>query len=441
MMKPLPRRNREAATAIDGARESVARDTQKRKPRARIAARISLAVIVCTVLTLGLFRLRSPAAHSVEIARERLVIGTAERGPFREYVPVHGTLEPEESIFLDSVEGGRVTAIHVVEGTNIKSGTAVVALANTELELQVIAREAQYSEQLSNLASTQIAFDQADRRYEQELLDAQLKIDLSEASLARRLPVEKTGVSQSEIDRLHSELAHQKKSAELLRRARRSDSKHAKRNLSQLRRSVGRMDQSLGILRASLTDLAISAPIDGQLTTLNVKVGEVVAPGQRVGQVDKMGRYKVRAKVDEFYLPRVRKGQVATATIGQQVVKLVVDRVYPTVADRQFEIDLVFADSPPAGQRRGQSLRVQLELGGDEDALAIPNGPFYDQTGGQWAFVVSSNGSVANRRELSLGRRTPTHIEVRTGLKPGERILTSSYQDFLDAQTVELVSK
>jgi len=372
------------------------------------------------------------------ILTDRIVTGVASYNDFSETIPVNATLIPENTVFLDTVEGGRVMQLHVEDGATVSAGTALVTLKNTDLELQVIGREAQYTQQLSNLAQSQIAFDQSQLRYDRELMDAQLQIDLTRASLERRLPIEQTGVSQSEIDRLQAELSHQEATHALIQKAKQRDTRNANRNLTQLKQSVGRMEDSVDIMRESLDQLTLRAPINGRVSALTLQPGQVLAPGSRVGQVDVAGSFKVRAYVNEFYLSRLTTGQTATASIAGQNYDLSVSKIYPTIANRQFEVDLLFDVAVPENPRRGQNVRVRIVMGDADQALTIPTGPYEAKTGGQWVFVLSPDGKSAFRRDIEVGRKSPEHIEVLSGLTSDEKIITSSYDAYGDSQSITL---
>lgn len=376
-----------------------------------------------TYVTLGLNPTQTVQA-------DRVMTGMAELSQFGETIPVNGSIIPEDTVFLDTVEGGRVINIHVEDGALVTAGTALVTLKNSDLELQVIGREAQYAQQLSNLAQSQIAFDQSQLRYDRDLMDAELQIDLTRSALERRLPIEETGVSQSEIDRLRAELSHQEETYALIETAKKRDTQNATRNLTQLRQSVIRMEDSVDIMRDSLDQLTLRAPIDGRVSALTLQPGQVLSPGSRIGQVDVAGTFKLRAFVNEFYLNRLTVGQTATANMSGQAYDLTVSKIYPTISNRQFEVDLTFTSERPVNLRRGQSVRARISMGDEIETLTIPTGAYEASTGGQWLFVISPDGRSATRRPIETGRKSPDRIEVLSGLSVGERVLTSSYDAY-----------
>ncbi|MEP3891324.1 MAG: efflux RND transporter periplasmic adaptor subunit [Hellea sp.] len=441
-MRPLPKRKSQKPVGVSSEPKVVdipSKMDQAVAPSRRYGRSIALGLIAVLLLggagiaykTIGL-------NNSQSVVAERVTTGTASFNSFSETIPVNATLIPENTVFLDTVEGGRVMNLHVEDGEAVTAGMPLVTLKNSDLELQVIGREAQYTQQLSNVAQSQMAFDQSQLRYDRELMDAQLQIDLTRASLQRRLPIEQTGVSQSEIDRLQAELNHQEATYALVEKAKLRDTQNANRNLNQLKQSVKRMEDSVDIIRGSLDQLTLRAPIDGRVSALTLQLGQVLSPGSRVGQVDVAGSFKVRAYVNEFYLNRLAKGQLASASLAGQDYDLSVTKIYPTIANRQFEVDLLFKGTLPENLRRGQNIRVRILMGDAEQALTIPTGPYEATTGGQWVFVLSADGKTAARREIEVGRKSPDRLEVLSGLTSDEKIITSSYDAYGDSQRISL---
>ena len=408
------------------------------RPARRYESRIKRAAIIAAavlVIAAASFAYRAYVlSPEVRLAADRVSLVRVEQTPFTEFVPATGTLVPLHTVFLDTVEGGRVTQVLIEEGETVVAGTPLARLENTDLELQVMAREAAYTEQLGTLARTEMGFDQTMLAYDLDLANAQLAIELTRADLGRRLPRERTGVPQSEIDRLQAELSHQEAMHARIAEARARDRANAERNLNQLRGSVTRMADSLELLRANLEGLAITAPIDGQVSLLDVRLGEVVPPGARVGQVDQLDGYKLRAMVDEFYLGRLAIGQQASAEIGGETVILEILRLSPSVENRQFAAEFAFTTPPPQTLRRGQTLRVRVDISATAETLTLPYGSYFEQTGGLWVFVRDEASATLERRSVTFGRRNPEQIEVLAGLAEGETVLVSSY-DGLTGET------
>jgi HlyD family secretion protein len=266
----------------------------------------------------------------------------------------------------------------------------------------------------------------------------QRQIDQISDDLERQKPLENEGISIAAIRNLEADLAHREAERTSIEQSQAAERQVAQSNLSQLEQSISRMTRSLALVRENLDNLNVTAPIAGQLTGFELKVGEVIGSGQRIGQIDTINSYKVTAMVDEFYLSRIAFGQAASVDIGGTVHAMRVSKIYPDVRERQFAVDLDFAGAPPEGIRRGQTMRPRIELGDTAESLVVANGPFYDETGGLWMLVVSGDGGTAVRRSVTLGRRNPEAVEVISGLSAGDRVITSSYQSFKDVERIDL---
>jgi HlyD family secretion protein len=364
------------------------------------------------------------------VGAERVTVSPVAYDTFREYIPVTGNVVPRTTVYLDAIEGGQITAVHVEEGAFVTAGQPLVTFKNTNLELQVIGAEAQLTEQLNSLSTTRQNLEQSKLRNQRELIEIEYQIDRLTRELARRQPLVATGgVTKGQIDDLEAELTRYRSLRSPVEQQVRLDEEFGANQLVRMSEALDAMNKSLAIARDNLGNLVIVAPIDGQLTSLEANAGESKARGQRVGQVDELDAFKVSAFVDEFYLSRVALGQLAEVEIDGKSYVLEVSKEYPGVRDRQFEIDLKFSgDAPPI--RRGQTVRMRLEIGQPADTLVLANGAFYDDTGGQWVFVVDESGDFATRRDVRFGRRNPEGVEVLEGLRDGERVITSSYDSF-----------
>jgi HlyD family secretion protein len=373
------------------------------------------------------------------VGGERITVARVSYGTFHEYIPVTGNVVPLATVYLDAVEGGQVTDVFVEEGALVNAGDALVRLKNTGLQLEVIGAEAQLTEQLNYLATNRLTFEQSRLARQRELLEIQYQLDLAERHLAQLRPLVATGgVAQSEVDDLEATLTYYRGLEVAVRDAQAVDAEFQATQMASMDEALGVMNANLDIARENLNDLTIIAPIDGQLTLLEAEVGESKAPGVRIGQVDQVNAFKVTALVDEFYLSRVVIGQRATAEIAGDEYVLELTKVYPGVQNRQFEVDLAFGDRVLPNIRRGQTLRLRLEIGAPAETLVLANGAFFDDTGGQWAFVMAPSGDVAERREVRLGRRNPDGIEGLGGLDVGDTVITSSYQQMLDFDRIQI---
>ncbi|HVS22976.1 MAG TPA: HlyD family efflux transporter periplasmic adaptor subunit [Gammaproteobacteria bacterium] len=376
--------------------------------------------------------------RTLTVGSERLTVSKVSYGTFREYIPVTGNVVPRTTVYLDAISGGQVTEVRVEEGAFVKAGDPIVTFKNTELQLRVIQTESQASEQLAQLSNLRMSYDSTHLRNLRDLVDVEYNIDRLQRELKRKRPLVATGgATVGQIDDLEAELKRYQGWLEQSKEALRLDEEFRSNQIARMNAAQDAMNKNLSITRENLENLVIVAPITGQLTLLDANIGESKTSGQRIGQVDEVGAFKVNAFIDEFYLTRVAIGQVATVDIDGKTYELTVSKVYPEVTNRQFEVDLLFKGDPPAGIRRGQTVRMRLEIGQPADTLVLANGAFFDDTGGQWVFVVDPSGDFAERRPVRFGRRNPEGVEVLGGLKQGEEVITSSYESFLNFDRIQ----
>jgi len=376
--------------------------------------------------------------RTLTVGSERLTVSKVSYGTFREYIPVTGNVVPRTTIYLDAISGGQVTEVHTEEGAFVKAGEPIVTFKNTDLQLRVIQTESQASEQLAQLANVRLQYDNTHLNNLRNITEAEYQIDRLERDLKRKRPLLETGgTTQGAIDDLEAELTRDRANLVTAKEALRIDEQFRTTQIETTNTAEDAIRKNLEITRENLENLVIVAPIAGQLTLLDANVGESKAAGQRIGQVDEVGAFKVNASIDEFYISRVAIGQTATVDIDGKSYELTVSKVYPEVTNRQFEVDLLFSGDPPATIRRGQTVRMRLEIGQPADTLVLANGAFFDDTGGQWVFVVDPSRDFAERRPVRFGRRNPEGIEVLGGLKQGEEVITSSYESFMTFDRIQ----
>lgn len=376
--------------------------------------------------------------RTLTVGSERLTVSKVSYGTFREYIPVTGNVVPRTTIYLDAIAGGQVTEVHTEEGAFVKAGEPIVTFKNTDLQLRVIQTESQASEQLAQLANVRLQYDNTHLANLRNITESEYQIDRLERDLKRKRPLLETGgTTQGAIDDLEAELTRDRANLVTAQEALRIDEQFRKTQIETTTTAESAIRKNLEITRENLANLIIVAPIAGQLTLLEANVGESKAAGQRIGQVDEVGAFKVNAFIDEFYISRVAIGQTAAVDIDGKSYELTVSKVYPEVTNRQFEVDLLFSGDPPAAIRRGQTVRMRLEIGQPADTLVLANGAFFDDTGGQWVFVVDPSGAFAERRPVRFGRRNPEGIEVLGGLKQGEEVITSSYESLMSFDRIQ----
>jgi HlyD family secretion protein len=400
--------------------------------------KIALAAIGVLLLVL-LFWWFAPASNSQTVETSRLTISTAQRGRFDDFLPLRARVEPLVTIYLDAVEGGRVEQRLVEDGAMVQQGQLLAVLSNSDLQLNVLARQTEVTQQINSMRSQELALSQTRLANERAVIEAQLAVQTARRQYELQRPLAERGfVPRRQL--MDSRDAYEAAQARLnvLRRTQATDEQLQSSQLAQLRASAAALNQSLELARASLDSLNLRAPVAGQLTSFEIQVGQSFNRGERLGQIDSAGRNKLRAQVDEFYLGRVAEGQVATAEVGGRPYRMRVSKIYPQVRNGAFEIDLQFLGQEPADLQRGQTVQIRLTLGDPAPALLIPNGAFYNETGGNWVFVVSPDGGSAVKRQVRLGRRNADYIEVLEGLDPGERVITSPYTGFAERDRLSL---
>lgn len=379
--------------------------------------------------------------RTLKVANDRIVVSKVTSGQFDDFIPVRGRVEPLKTVFLDAIEGGRVDEKYVEDGAFVEAGQPIVRLSNTQLQLDVISRNAQVTEQINNLRNRELALEQNRLGHKRNLVDINYQIIRLERMVSRLTPLLATGATtQSRFNDASDELTYYKNRLEVTLESQASDERLQNAQMKQLTASAAQLEYNLKFAESSLDNLNVKAPVSGKLTAFDVEIGQSVGRGERLGQLDDPTRFKVSAQIDEFYLGRVDLGQTAQLTNGGQSYTLAIVKVYPQVTNGQFKVDMTFQGETPSNIRRGQTLQTRLQLGDPTDALLIPNGAFYQDTGGNWIFVVSADGSQAVRRNVRLGRRNLRFIEVLDGLELGEQVVTSPYTSYVDMDRLQLGS-
>lgn len=409
---------------------------RKKWPPKRIALYAGIALVVVLVAGAVLF---GDTRSSLNVEQQKITIATVQEGPFQEFIPVTGTVQPIKTVYMDAADGGRVEAIYVEEGTLVEEGDSLLRMANTNVQMEMMFREADLYEQLNNLRATRLAMEQNRLQLKQDMAEIEYQTSVQGRNWERaRKLIEGNMISNEEFQRAKEDYEYWNTRKELVAESQRQDSIMRDLQVEQLEQSVSRMQQNMAIVREKFNNLVLRAPISGQLSALNAEIGELKHAGTRLGQIDVLDSYKLRAAIDEYYIGRISPGLSGEAEIGGKTYELVIKKVYPEVQQSRFEIDLEFVDGFPQGIRRGQSVQVRLALGESTTALIIPRGGFYQTTGGNWIYVLDPSGDFASKRTIRLGRQNPQMYEVLEGLTSGDQVITSSYDNYGDFEKLVL---
>lgn len=393
---------------------------------------IAIGYIGGVMLVLAAVWASSFTTTRVRVEAARITIGTVQKGLFKEFIPVTGTVQPIQTVFLDALEGGTVKHRFVEDGTHVKVGDPILELSNPQLHMDAINREAQLLDQQNNLRNTRLSMDQQTTRLKDDLLnlDKELKRLERDRVVDERLMRDSLLAANTFLSNMEN-LAYMREKRKLIAANVRSDSTFRQSQLGSITNNLALIDQNLEFLRENLQNLVIKAPIDGQLSGLNVELGQTRQRGERIAQIDVLESFKVRARIPEHYVSRVSIGLVGTFVHAGREHSIEVFKVYPEVSNGEFDVDLRFVGDKPE-VRRGQTFQVRLQLGEDMEAVMLPRGPFFQDSGGAWVYVVDASGR-ARKHEVKLGRQNPDMYEVAEGLVPGDRVVTSRYNGFNNA--------
>jgi HlyD family secretion protein len=378
-------------------------------------------------------------SSKLNVESERLTISEVKFGQFQEFIPITGTVQPIETFFLDVSEGGRVVQKYVEEGAFVNVGDPIIRMDNAELTLSVIYNQANVFSQINNLRSTRLSMEQNRLNLRSQILDIEYDlIDKKRIYENNKILFEKNLISKIEFDRSKEQYEYAVQKKNLTFETYRQDSLFRAQQIAQLEQSVETLQSNLSVTKTQLENLTVRAPIKGQLTALNAEIGQSIARGENLGRIDVIDSNKVRASIDEHYIARVLPGQKGEFTFAEKSYELIIKTVFPQVTNGRFEVDMHFVGEVPNGIRRGQTLHIRLELGELGEAVTIDRGGFYQTTGGQWIFVIDKSGGFATKRSIKLGRQNTNSFEVIEGLKPGEKVITSSYDTFGDVEKLVL---
>ena len=403
--------------------------------------RIAMVVGVFLILALIIFVVISTGGKSkLNVDKDRISISEVKDGVFQENIPVSGIVLPTTTIYLDALEGGRVEEKYVEDGAIMKKGEPILRLSNTDLELSLVNQETSVYNLLTQMQISQNAARQNTINKLNQMTDVENALIEGERiyKLNKKLYDQKA-IGRQEFQEAQNNYNYQKQRKILAEQILRQDSISVKEEEEQARNSYIRTQSALKLMRKKVDDLVVKAPVDGQLTSLDSEIGQSINKGDRLGQIDVLSGFKVRADIDEHYISRIYTGQNGTFAFNNNNYDLLIKKVYTQVSNGRFQVDMQFQEEVPQGIRRGQSLQIRLALSDEKQAILVPKGGFFQQTGGNWIFKLDADGNLAYKVDIQLGSQNTEYYEVIQGLSPGDKVITSSYDNYGDKQ--ELILK
>jgi HlyD family secretion protein len=387
--------------------------------------------IVIAMIVLIYMAFFADRTSTYKVEKDKLIIETVIEDQFNDYITVSGTVEPISTIFLDAQEGGRVEEKLIEEGSMVKKGDIILRLTNPDLHLNILDSEAQLAEKENFLRNTQIAMEQDRLQIKRELLNLKYDIERKERNYQQNVILIKDNlISREEFIRSKEDVDMARQSKDLFIERQKQDSVFRSVQVNNMINNLDNMRKNLALVRERVENLNVRATVEGELGLLVPEIGQSISRGENMGQINVLTSYKVTAQIDEHYIDRVRTQLTATLDRQGNKFDLVVKRVYPEVRNGTFKIDMIFRDSMPENIRTGQTYYISLQLGQPKVSILVPIGGFFQETGGQWIFVLDPSESFAYKRNITIGRKNPKYYEVLDGLKAGEKVIISGYETF-----------
>ena len=402
--------------------------------------RVSLYAVVLLFISFVLYSFFFADKRSkLNVDLEKITIAEVRFGVFQDFIPVTGTVLPSTTRYLDAKEGGIIQSIEKETGDLVEVGDVILRLSNSNLELSVLGQQASLYEQINRSTTTRLSLNQNDLNQQQRLAEIEMRLGVLKPQYERfKTLYEKDLISKQEFEQVEEEYKYNVKRKELTYESYQNDSTARMRQLQELDASEGRMRQNLEGVSRLLDNLIVRSPIIGQLATPDHELGQNIVRGERIGQIDVVGSYKVRVRIDELYLPRVDIGLKGSFAQSNKNYELVITKIFPTITEGRFEVDMEFTGEQPSSIKRGLSVRIRLELGNSAQALLLPMGGFYKDSGGNWVYLLDDSGDRAVKKDIRLGRKNSEYFEIMGGLEEGQKVITSSYDHFGDNQVLLL---
>ena len=389
------------------------------------------------LLAFVIYLIARPNNKTLRVDKDTVTISSAVKGEFNDYIRISGRVQPMTTIQLSPQEGGIVEKILIEEGSPVKAGDAILILNNDNLDLQILNSEAELAEKENILRNTQIQMEQQKLDVRQNVLEYGTNVErLRRAYEQQRALYEDKLIAKEDYLKAEEDYKLALQKYDLIRERSKQDSLYRGTQIDRMEESLENMQLNMSMIRRRKSNLIVKAPIDGELGLLDVVLGQNIASGTKIGQINSVGVYKVEAQIDEHYIDRVSAGLEATFERQGETYSTIIRKVYPEVRDGKFKADFKFDGEQPDNIRAGQTYYLNLQLGQPEEAVIIPRGTFYQKTGGKWIYVVNKEGTKAIKREIRIGRQNPQYYEVLEGLEPGERVITSGYDTYGDSDVL-----
>ncbi len=389
------------------------------------------------LLMFVIYLIARPNNKTLRVDKDTVTISAAVKGEFNDYIRISGRVQPMTTIQLSPQEGGIVEKILIEEGSPVKAGDAILVLKNDNLDMQILNSEAELAEKENIQRNTQISMEQQKLNVRQNVLEYGVQVErLRRAYEQQKALYEDKLIAREEYLKAEEDYRLAKQKYDLVCERAVQDSLYRSTQINRMEESLESMILNMQMIRKRKSNLVVKAPIDGELGLLDVVLGQSIAAGTKIGQINSVGTYKVEAQIDEHYIDRVIAGLEATFERQGETYSTVIRKVYPEVRDGKFKADFKFDGEQPDNIRAGQTYYLNLQLGQPEEAVIIPRGTFYQKTGGKWIYVVNKEGNKAVKREIRIGRQNPQYYEVLEGLEPGERVITSGYDTYGDSDVL-----
>ena len=400
------------------------------------------------LLVFVIYLIARPNNKTLRVDKDTVTISSAVKGEFNDYIRISGRVQPMTTIQLSPQEGGIVEKILIEEGSPVKAGDAILILNNDNLDLQILNSEAELAEKENILRNTQIQMEQQKLDVRQNVLEYGMQVDRLRRAYEQQKALyedkyeqqkalyEDKLIAKEEYLKAEEDYRLAKQKYDLMAERSKQDSLYRGTQIDRMEESLDNMQLNMQMIRRRKSNLIVKAPIDGELGLLDVVLGQSIASGTKIGQINSVGLYKVEAQIDEHYIDRVIAGLEATFERQGETYSTVIRKVYPEVRDGKFKADFKFGGEQPDNIRSGQTYYLNLQLGQPEEAVIIPRGTFYQKTGGKWIYVVNKDGNKAVKREIRIGRQNPQYYEVLEGLEPGEKVITSGYDTYGDSDVL-----